>query len=61
MAKLCYNPIKGIDDVIANKIGSTKHLVANLRGLYDEQNFDNKLDLTDNVDSIITKLQDFQK
>lgn len=37
MSTKCYNPIKGIDDVIASKVqGWTKYSVASLRGLYDE-------------------------
>lgn len=37
MSTKCYNPIKGIDDVIASKIqGWNKYRVATLRGMYDE-------------------------
>lgn len=36
--KSCYIPVKGIDDVIADKVsGWNKYLVANLRGLYNER------------------------
>ncbi|WEY17546.1 putative RNA polymerase [Kolpuevirus frurule] len=39
MSKTCYTPEKGLDDVIASKVtGWNKHLVANLRGLYQERN-----------------------
>lgn len=37
MSTKCYNPIKGIDDVIASKIqGWNEYRVAALRGMYDE-------------------------
>ena len=37
MSTKCYNPIKGIDDVIASKIqGWNEYRVATLRGIYDE-------------------------
>lgn len=37
MSIKCYNPIKGIDDVIASKIqGWNEYRVATLRGMYDE-------------------------
>lgn len=37
MSTKCYNPIKGIDDVIASKIQSwNEYRVATLRGMYDE-------------------------
>ena len=37
MSTKCYNPIKGIDDVIASKIqGWNEYRVATLRGMYDE-------------------------
>lgn len=37
MSTKCYNPIKGIDDVIASKIqGWNEYKVATLRGMYDE-------------------------
>lgn len=37
MSTKCYNPIKGIDDVIASKIqGWNEYRVAILRGMYDE-------------------------
>lgn len=41
MSKICYTPVKGLDDVIANEVtGWNKYLVANLRGLYQERNPD---------------------
>lgn len=37
MSTKCYNPIKGIDDIIASKIqGWNEYRVATLRGMYDE-------------------------
>ena len=37
MSTKCYNPIKGIDDVITSKIqGWNEYRVATLRGMYDE-------------------------
>lgn len=37
MSTKCYNPIKGIDDVIASKIqGWNEYRIATLRGMYDE-------------------------
>lgn len=36
MSKLCYTPIKGLDDVIANRLGDeTDKTIANLRSLID--------------------------
>ena len=33
----CYNPLKGVDDVIAAQVPSwNSHYVANLRGMYEE-------------------------
>ena len=44
MKNFCYTPVKGIDDVIAEKINSTiegdswtPYRVATLRGIYDEK------------------------
>lgn len=38
MSKKCYTPVKGIDDEIAKRVnGWTPHMVANLRGLYEEK------------------------
>ena len=35
-SRICYSPVKGIDDVIANQVPSwNSHYVANLRGLYE--------------------------
>ena len=35
-SRICYVPVKGIDDVIANQVPSwNSHYVANLRGLYE--------------------------
>lgn len=37
MSTKCYNPIKGIDDIVASKIqGWNEYRVATLRGMYDE-------------------------
>lgn len=36
--KICYTPLKGVDDVIAKQVnGWNSHYVANLRGLYKER------------------------
>lgn len=37
-SRICYVPVKGIDDVIANQVPSwNSHYVANLRGLYETE------------------------
>lgn len=47
MSTKCYNPIKGIDDVIASKIqGWNEYRVATLRGMYDESH-SSPLDISD--------------
>lgn len=56
----CYNPIKGIDDVIASKVqGWNKYGVATLRGLYEEYT-NSPLDIT-NIDNAVQKLISYRK
>lgn len=60
MSDKCYNPIKGIDDVIASKVqGWNKYGVATLRGLYEEYT-NSPLDIT-NIDDAVQKLISYRK
>lgn len=62
MANLCYIPQKGIDDVLATKLGWRGNAsdkfnpfrVATLRGMYDEVNQNNPLDTTDLDEAALT-------
>ena len=37
MSTICYNPVKGIDDVISEMIpGTNPYIISNLRGLMEE-------------------------
>ena len=67
MSKLCYFPIKGIDDVIASRFGWSvindngelvpdAHRVAMLRSIYDEKNEKHPLDL-DNLEDVSSKVK----
>lgn len=67
MSKVCYFPIKGIDDVIASRFGWTSvsangeavpdaHRVAMLRSIYDERHEKNPLDL-DNLEDVSSKVR----
>lgn len=60
--RICYNPQKGIDDVIASKMGEqyTPYRVATIRGLYDTAHPNNPLD-TSNIETAITKLINFNR
>ena len=56
----CYNPIKGIDDVIANKIqGWNKYMIATLRGMYDESRT-SPLDTSD-LDKAVQELISYRR
>lgn len=60
MSTKCYNPIKGIDDVIANKIqGWNEYRVATLRGMYDESH-SSPLDTSD-LDKAVQDLISYRK
>ena len=60
MSTKCYNPIKGIDDIIANKIqGWNEYRVATLRGMYDESH-SSPLDTSD-LDKAIQDLISYRK
>lgn len=62
MANFCYIPQKGIDDVLATKLGWRGNAsdkfnpfrVATLRGMYDEVNQNNPLDTTDLDEAALT-------
>ena len=62
MANFCYIPQKGIDDVLATKLGWRGNAsdkfnpfrVATLRGMYDEVNQNNPLDTTNLDDAALT-------
>lgn len=60
MSTKCYNPIKGIDDVIASKIqGWNEYRVATLRGMYDESH-SSPLDTSD-LDRAIQDLISYRR
>lgn len=60
MSTICYSPIKGIDDVIANKIqGWNEYRVATLRGMYDESH-SSPLDTSD-IDKAVQDLISYRK
>ena len=60
MSTKCYNPIKGIDDVIASKIqGWNEHRVATLRGMYDESH-SSPLDTSD-LDKAVQDLISYRR
>lgn len=64
MSTDCYNPIKGIDDVIANKIkGWNKYMIATLRGMYDESHTSplDTSDLDKAVQDLISYRRDLAK
>lgn len=61
MSNVCYSPLKGIDDVLASKLGGgffTPYRVATLRGMYEEQS-KKPLDL-DNLDEAAKALAAFR-
>lgn len=60
MSTNCYNPIKGIDDVIASKIqGWNEYRVATLRGMYDESHT-SPLDTSD-LDKAVQELISYRR
>ena len=60
MSTICYSPIKGIDDVIANNIqGWNEYRVATLRGMYDESH-PSPLDTSD-IDKAVQDLISYRK
>lgn len=60
MSAKCYNPIKGIDDVIASKIqGWNEYRVAALRGMYDESH-SSPLDTSD-LDKAVQDLISYRR
>lgn len=60
MSTKCYNPIKGIDDVIASKIqGWNEYRVATLRGMYDESH-SSPLDTSD-LDKAVQNLISYRR
>lgn len=60
MSTKCYNPIKGIDDVIASKIqGWNEYRVATLRGMYDESH-SSPLDTSD-LDKAVQDLISYRR
>ena len=60
MSTKCYNPIKGIDDVIASKIqGWNEYRVATLRGMYDESHL-SSLDTSD-LDKAVQDLISYRR
>jgi hypothetical protein len=64
MSTKCYNPIKGIDDLIASKIqGWNEYRVATLRGMYDESHSSplDTSDLNKAVQDLISYRRDLGK
>lgn len=64
MSTKCYNPIKGIDDVIASKIQDwNEYRVATLRGMYDESHSSplDTSDLDKAVQDLISYRRDLEK
>ncbi len=60
MSIKCYNPIKGIDDVISSKIqGWNEYRVATLRGMYDESH-PSPLDTSD-LDKAVQELISYRR
>ena len=60
MSTKCYNPIKGIDNVIASKIqGWNEYRVATLRGMYDESH-SSPLDTSD-LDKAVQDLISYRR
>ena len=60
MSTKCYNPIKGIDDIIAGKIqGWNEYRVATLRGMYDESH-SSPLDTSD-LDKAVQDLISYRR
>lgn len=60
MSTKCYNPIKGIDDVIASKIqGWNEYRIATLRGMYDESH-SSPLDTSD-LDKAVQDLISYRR
>lgn len=60
MSTKCYNPIKGIDDIIASKIqGWNEYRVATLRGMYDESH-SSPLDTSD-LDKAVQDLISYRR
>lgn len=60
MSTKCYNPIKGIDDVITSKIqGWNEYRVATLRGMYDESH-SSPLDTSD-LDKAVQDLISYRR
>lgn len=60
MSTKCYNPIKGIDNVIASKIqGWNEYRVATLRGMYDESH-SSSLDTSD-LDKAVQDLISYRR
>lgn len=60
MSTKCYNPVKGIDDVIASKIqGWNEYRVATLRGMYDESH-SSPLDTSD-LDKAVQDLISYRR
>ena len=60
MSTICYGPIKGVDDVIADKVmGWDSYRVATLRGMYDESH-DSPVDTSD-LDKAAEQLVSYRK
>ena len=60
MSTVCYSPIKGVDDVIADKVmGWDSYRVATLRGMYDESH-DSPVDTSD-LDKAAEQLVSYRK
>lgn len=60
MSTKCYNPVKGIDDIIASKIqGWNEYRVATLRGMYDESH-SSPLDTSD-LDKAVQNLISYRR
>lgn len=64
MGLVCYNPVKGIDDLICKTFKDsniwTPYRIANLRGQYDETHPDNNLD-TSNIQIAANTLAEFER